>query len=104
MGPRPAHHAQPQHVGSLPLSRVCHSQGARHIGRSAIHETPSGGSLAAPYRERPDKRRSGGRSDASDAQRQCATEAAGHESSLNKGPWGIGLWKPACTVVGGRMY
>ena len=39
-----------------------------------------------------------------DAQRQCATEAAGHESSLNKGPWGIGLWKPACTVVGGRMY
>ena len=45
-----------------------------------------------------------GGSDASDAQHQRATEAAGHESSLNKGPWGIGLWKPACTVVGGRMY
>ena len=40
----------------------------------------------------------------SGVQRQCATEAAGHESSLNKGPWGFGLWKPACTVVGGRMY
>ena len=42
--------------------------------------------------------------DPPDTQRQGVTEAAGHESRLNKGPWGIGLWKPACTVVGGRMY